>query len=52
MIKQSKMSVRELMLVLEKLPKEALLTYSGGLNEQSFQPVLRIEIPFEATKKS
>lgn len=48
---KTKMSIRELKLVLDKLPDESLLDYFAGVNETSLQPVLRIEIPFQIQKK-
>lgn len=51
MSEESRMSVRELKLVLDKMPNESMLVYRGGINEKSFQNVLRIEIPFEVMAK-
>lgn len=48
---EAKMSVRELKLVLDKLPDESLISYSGGIADGSLQSVLRIEIPFQAIPK-
>jgi hypothetical protein len=48
---EHRMSVRELKLVLDGLPNESLLVYNAGINQTSFQQVLKIEIPFQATKK-
>jgi len=51
MTEEARMSVRELKLVLDKLPNESMLVYHGGINENTLQNVLRVEIPFEVNKK-
>jgi hypothetical protein len=51
MTEEARMSVRELKLVLDKMPNESMLVYHGGVNENTFQNVLRIEIPFEVMAK-
>ena len=51
MSEEKRMSVRELKMVLDKMPNESLLVYNGGTNANSFQPVLKIEIPFQVNKK-
>ena len=45
------MTIRELKLLLKDHPDESVLVYSTGLNEQSFTPVLKIEIPFMIKEK-
>jgi hypothetical protein len=42
---EKRMSVREMKLLLEIMPDESLLVYNGGVNENTLQQVLRIEVP-------